>query len=95
MFDLNVDAVDSGTISGESAYTSQYMSTDKPILSKDVGVGDSGQYVVFEREVREFHSCPLNIILLTRVTAHSKITNILRITHYYHRMSLLSSNVTK
>ena len=45
MFDLNVDAVDSGTISGASAYTSQYMSTDKPILSKHVGVGHSGQYM--------------------------------------------------
>ena len=43
MFDLNVDAVDSGTISGASAYTSQYMSTDKPILSKHVGAGDYGK----------------------------------------------------
>ena len=33
------------------------------------------------------YSYPSNItISLTRVTAHSRITNILRITHYYHRM---------
>ena len=31
---------------------------------------------------------------LTRVTANSRITNILRLIHYYHRTLLLSSNVT-
>ena len=44
-------------------------------------------YVVFEREARELQSYPSNIaVSLTRVTMHSRITNILRITHYYHRM---------
>ena len=48
------------------------------------------------RGVRARYSYPLNItISLTHVTAHSRITNILRITQYYHRMSLLSSNLTK
>ena len=44
-------------------------------------------YVVFEREARELQLYPSNItVSLTRVTAHSRITNILRMTHYYHRM---------
>ena len=45
--------------------------------------------VVFEREARDLYSYPSNVtISLTRVTAHSRITNILRFTHYYHRISL-------
>ena len=47
------------------------------------------------RGALELYSYPSNItISLTRITAHSRITNVLRITHYYHRMSLLLSNVT-
>ena len=60
-------------------------------------LGSPLRYVVFEREARELQSYPSNVpsnvtVSLTRVTAHSRITNILRITYYYH---LLSSNPTK
>ena len=49
--------------------------------SMDAIASASGSYVMFERE-NLYYSL---ITSLTRLTAaHSKITNILRITHYYH-----------
>ena len=48
-------------------------------------VDTGAAYVVFERSVRALIFENITVSLL-HVTAHSRVTSILRITHYYHRM---------